>query len=369
MTTQGTYDYLVVGAGMFGATFAWHAKCAGKSVLVVEQREKVGGNCSTINVEGIHVHEHGPHIFHCDDKNIWEFVQRFATFNSYTHRVKSVSGKDVLSMPINMMTLHQIFGVTTPAEASAVLKRERINIESPRNLEEWILSQVGQTLYERLIYGYTRKQWDCEPSKLSSDIIKRLPIRLTWDDNYFNDRYQGIPINGYSSVIEGMLDGCDVHLGTDFNRDRDKLEALSKRTVYTGAIDAFYNHVLGHLGYRSLRFDTEVLDVSDYQGLAQLNYADVNVPWTRVVEHKHFNPMNNAKTVVTKEFSRRWEPGMHPYYPINNDVNSTIYKMYVEMSKKESRTLFGGRLANYRYMDMHQVIGSAMTLAKRENVY
>lgn len=362
------YDYLVVGSGLFGSTFAWHARQAGKSVLVVDVRDHVGGNCYTYDEGGIQVHAYGPHIFHTSSRRIWEFVNRFAEFRPYVHRVKAINGGRVLSMPINLMTLHQLWGVTTPEEARLRLERERVPIAHPANLEEWVLSQVGRDVYEALIKGYTAKQWGRDPSQLPASIVKRLPIRLTWDDNYYDDVYQGIPTGGYTRIFDGLLEGCDVRLCTDFLAHRDELEARSLRTVYTGPIDAFYGRCFGALEYRTLDFETRVLDVPDYQGVSQLNYTAADVPWTRVVEHKHFEPVKTDHTVVTWERPVPWSEGAVPYYPVNDAANEATYARYRDLAQREPRTVFGGRLASYKYRDMHQVIGEAMALAAREGL-
>lgn len=362
------YDYLIVGAGLFGSTFAWHARQAGKSVLVVDVRPHVGGNCYTYDEGGIHVHAYGPHIFHTSSKRIWDFVNQFATFRPYVHRVKAINGRRIYSMPVNMMTLHQLWGVTTPEEARQQLEHERIKIDNPQNLEEFALSEIGPRLYEALILGYTAKQWGRSPNQLPANILRRLPIRLTWDDNYFNDRYQGIPSGGYTQIFDRLLEGCDVRLSVDFFKERAALEAQSLRTVYTGKIDEFFGYRFGELEYRTLRFDTRILNVHDHQGIAQLNYTAGDVPWTRVVEHKHFDPVDTPHTVVTWEYPEPWSPGAVPYYPVNDEVNDAIYDEYKKLAQQEGRTVFGGRLASYKYRDMHQVIAEAMTLVKKEGL-
>lgn len=361
-------DYLIVGAGLFGATFAWHAKQAGKSVLVVDQRNHVGGNCYTEIIEGIVVHKFGPHIFHTSSKRIWDFINKFATFNSYVHRVKAINADRVYSMPINMMTLHQVYGVVRPEDAVAQLERARVPCDNPKNLEEWVLSQVGSELYEKLIKGYTEKQWGRPARELPAAIVKRLPIRLTYDDNYFNDTYQGIPIGGYTQIFERLLEGCDVRLNVDFFKEKASLEAESLRTVYTGKIDEFFECAHGALEYRTLEFDTKVLQVENYQGLAQLNWTSSDVSWTRTIEHKHFDLVDALHTVVTWETPVNWYEGAIPYYPVNDEANNAIYRKYKEMTLKEQRTVFGGRLAKYQYMDMHQVIAEAMKLAEKEGL-
>jgi len=364
------YDYLIVGAGLFGSTFAYCATCSGKKCLVIDINDHIGGNCYTKKQEDIHVHVHGPHIFHTSDKRIWDFVNEFAKFNSYTHRVKAISNNKIYSLPINLLTMHQVFGSCTPIEAISLLEKEKIHCSNPRNLEEWALSQVGRRLYDLLIYGYTRKQWGQEPATLPASIIKRLPIRTTMDDNYFNDIYQGIPIGGYTQIFEMLLEGSDVMLSTDFFKNRKNLEKLGNRIVYTGKIDQYYDYAFGKLGYRTLRFENKVFDTENYQGLAQLNYTSLDVPWTRTIEHRHFdNTTKSSKTIVTWEYPEKFTDNSPAYYPVNDLENSNIYSKYKELSLKEDKTIFGGRLATYQYKDMHQIIASAMHLAKKEKIF
>jgi len=361
-----TFDYVVVGAGLFGSVFAHEMRTRGRSVLVLDRRGHIGGNCYTEKRHGIDVHVYGPHIFHTSDESVWNFVNRFATFNGFVNRPKVRHGGSLYSFPINLFTLYQVWGVSTPAEAEAKLAEVRVPCASPRNLEEWILSQVGRELYEKFVYGYTKKQWMREPRDLPTAIIRRLPIRLTYDDNYFNDTHQGIPVDGYTSIFEGLLDGCSVELGVDFMTHRDRYEALGRRIVYTGAIDEFYGYAHGALDYRTLRFEHEE-GMGDHQGNAIINYTDVDVPWTRVVEHKHFLVGKSFdRTVWTREIPEAWTRGSTPFYPIDDDRNRAVYAKYAAMKTKESRYVFGGRLADYKYYDMHQVIASALHRASLE---
>lgn len=362
------YDYVIVGAGLFGSVFAYRARRAMKTVLVLDKRHHIGGNCYTERRDGIDVHKYGPHIFHTSDEKIWNFVNQFTEFNNFTYRPKVNFGGRMFSFPINMMTLHQVWGVNTPDEARQKLDEVRVPCESPRNLEEWILSQVGRELYETFIYGYTTKQWMRDPKDLPASIIKRLPIRLTYDDNYFNDTYQGIPKNGYTEVFKNMLQGCDMAMGEDYLTNRDKWNSMAKRVVYTGKIDEYFDYCHGELEYRSLRFEHEQRS-GDHQGIAVVNYASRTIPYTRITEHKHFNPERLDKltsTVYTKEYPIEWSRDETPYYPIGDDRNNEIYRKYKETAESTSNVLFGGRLSEYKYYDMHQVIGSALQKSRRE---
>jgi len=363
------YDYLVVGAGMFGATFTRQALDAGKTVLVIDKRNHIAGNCYSENQNGIDVHVYGPHIFHTNDKKIWEFVNKFAEFNNYVNKPKVRFGDNIYSFPINLMTLHQLWGVKTPEEAIEKLEEVRIPNEDPQNLEEWILSQVGQEVYETFIKGYTMKQWKKHPRELPASIIKRLPIRMNFDENYFFDRYQGCPIGGYTSMIRNMLDGAAIELGVDYFASKSSWDEMAHKVVFTGKIDEYYGYRFGKLEYRSLRFEAEWHDVADGQGNAVINYTSPDIPYTRVVEHQHFQPQTagtHGRTLLVKEFPEDWSPGKVPYYPINDEINSSIFKKYSILARKEADIIFGGRLAEYRYYDMHQVIGSALTKAAKE---
>jgi len=363
------FDYLIVGAGLFGSVFAHQAKINGKSCLIVDKRSHIGGNCYTERKEGIDVHVYGPHIFHTSSKRIWDYVNQFTSFNSYVNRTKSRIGNNIYSFPINLMTLHQLWGVSTPDEANKKLNDVRKICTNPRNLEEWILSQVGQEIYEKFVYGYTKKQWMREPKDLPASIIKRLPIRLTYDDNYFDDTYQGIPSGGYTSIFEKMLDGCKIELGVDFIAERKILEKLAKKIVYTGKIDEYFDYKLGELQYRSLKFESETFD-GDFQGNAIINYPSQDISWTRIVEHKHFTPERRlSRTIITREYPTDCDRHKTPYYPIGNDENLSRYSAYKEMSLNHSNVIFGGRLAEYRYYDMHQIIGSALKTSNLEGLY
>lgn len=364
------YDYLIVGAGLFGAVFAREMTDRGKRCLVVEQRGHIGGNCATKRVAGIDVHRYGAHIFHTSDEQVWRYVNRFATFNRFTNSPLAIKDGRVYNMPFNMNTFNALWGVVTPAQARAKIRSQQEGcalLGEPRNLEEQALSLVGRDVYETLIRGYTQKQWGCPCDQLPAFIIRRLPVRFTYDNNYFSDRYQGIPEDGYSAMIERMLKGAEVRLGISYLENRASLDALADRTLYTGTIDAFYGHSLGRLQYRSLRFEEKVLDMADYQGNAVINYTGLEVPYTRVIEHKHFAFGTQEKTVVTWEYPQAWTPGAEPYYPINDEPNNALYARYRALAEREERVLFGGRLAQYRYYDMHNVVREAINLARAQH--
>lgn len=358
------YDVLIVGSGLFGAVFARQCLDAGKKVIVLEKRKHMAGNCYTKDADGIQQHVYGPHIFHTNSDKIWKYVQQFGRFNNFVNRPKVSFRGDLYSFPINLFTLYQLFGVKTPQEAQEWLEGARAKIDDPQNLEEWALSQVGPAIYHMFIYGYTKKQWQREPKDLPASIIKRLPIRLNFDDNYFTDRYQGIPEQGYTALIENMLDGADVALEQNYLKAREYWDARAKLVVFTGCIDEFYGQQYGALDYRGLRFETTRHEIPDYQGNAVINYTDAAVPYTRIVEHKHFAWVNTPYTYVTREYPANY--GLNcftPYYPITDAKNSALYARYAALAKQESKHIFGGRLAEYRYYDMHQVIGSALTTA------
>lgn len=368
-----SYDYLVVGAGLFGAIFAYEAGKKGKKVLVVDRRSHVGGNIYTKETAGIHVHEYGAHIFHTSNEEVWRYINQFAVFNRYTNAPVARYKEELYNMPFNMNTFHAIWGVRTPQEAREKIEAQirEAGIGTPRNLEEQAISLVGRDIYEKLVKGYTEKQWGKRATELPAFIIKRLPVRFVYDNNYFNDIYQGIPIGGYAQIIEKMLasDTIEVRLNTDFLEEREALSALADRIVYTGMIDAYYDYCFGELEYRSLRFETEVLDVENYQGNAVVNYTEYEVPYTRIIEHKHFEFQCqagdvNPKTVITKEYPHVWQHGDEPYYPLNDEKNNGMYEQYRARAQQEKRVIFGGRLGMYRYYDMHQVVEAALSCVK-----
>ena len=362
------YDYLIVGAGLFGAVFARQATDAGKSVLVIDKRDHIGGNIYTEAVEGINVHKYGAHIFHTNDKRVWGYVTRFAEFNRYTNSPVANYHGELYSLPFNMYTFNKMWGVVTPDEAKDKIAEQRAaaGITEPKNLEEQAISLVGTDIYERLVKGYTEKQWGRPCTELPSFIIRRLPVRFTFDNNYFNALYQGIPVGGYTAMVERMLDGVEVRLSVDYLENRDELDALADKVVYTGPIDSYFNFCYGPLGYRSVRFENELLDTDNYQGNAVINYTDRETPYTRIIEHKHFEFGTQPKTVISKEYSQEWQPGIEPYYPINDETNGALYAKYKALADGESRVIFGGRLAEYRYYDMDAVIASALDVAERE---
>jgi UDP-galactopyranose mutase len=363
---SGSIDYVVVGAGLFGSVFARCAAEAGKRVLVVDRRAHIAGNCFSEQVDGIAVHRYGPHIFHTNNRGVWEFVNRFAEFNHYRHRGVVRHGERLFSFPINLTTLHQLWGVTTPAEARARLDAVREPCAHPDNLEQWIVGQIGRELYEIFVRGYTTKQWGRDPSQLPASIIRRIPIRLTWNDNYFDDQYQGIPIRGYTRMFENMLDHPDIYVLTDvdFFANRRELTAAGRQLVFTGKIDEFFDYRCGELEYRSLRFETE-RGTGDFQGSAVVNYGAVNVPYTRVVEHKHFAMQQCDKTVVTREYPQKYEPGREAFYPLRDQENLFRYEEYRQLAV-QTGVVFGGRLGSYQYYDMHQVIAQAMMMAEEQ---
>lgn len=360
-------DYLVVGAGLYGAVFARQAHESGKSVLVIDRRDVVGGNVYTESVEGINVHRYGAHIFHTNNRSVWEYVQKYADFNRYTNSPVANYHGEIYSLPFNMYTFNKMWGVSTPDEAAAIISDQRKEITGePENLEEQAISLVGRDIFEKLVEGYTEKQWGRRCSELPAFIIKRLPVRLTYDNNYFNALFQGIPVGGYTRMVENMLDGIEVKLGVDYLKDKDYWNSLAKTKVYTGPIDAYFGYELGHLEYRSVRFETELLDTPNYQGNAVVNYTDRDTPWTRIIEHKWFEFGKNSegkdieKTVISREYSSEWKPGDEPYYPVNNEKNEVLYKRYKELADKEENVVFGGRLGEYKYYDMDQVIEKAI---------
>ena len=362
------YDYLVVGAGLYGAAFARQVMDAGKSVLVIDKRDHIGGNVYTEEVEGIQVHKYGAHIFHTNDKTVWDYVNRFAEFNRYTNSPVANYHGQLYSLPFNMYTFNKMWGVVTPQEAEAKIAAQRAaaGITEPKNLEEQAISLVGTDIYEKLVKGYTEKQWGRPCTELPSFIIKRLPVRLTFDNNYFNARYQGIPMGGYTKMVENMLSGIAVQLGQDYLADRESWNALADKVVYTGSIDSYFGYRLGHLSYRSVRFETEVLDIPNYQGNAVVNYTDRETPFTRIIEHKFFEFGTQPKTVISREYSSEWQPGVEPYYPVNDEKNTALYEAYKALADKETNTIFGGRLGEYRYYDMDAVLLRALETAEKE---
>lgn len=368
------YDYLVVGAGLYGAVFAHEAKKAGKSVLVIDKRPNIAGNVYTEPVEGIQVHKYGAHIFHTNNKKVWDYVNQFAEFNRFTNSPVANYKGELYSLPFNMYTFNKMWGVVTPEEAAAKIEEQRkeAGISEPKNLEEQAISLVGRDIYEKLIKGYTEKQWGRPCTELPSFIIKRLPVRLTFDNNYFNALYQGIPIGGYTQMVANMLDGIEVELNTDYLKDKEKYDAIADKVVYTGAIDAYFDYKLGALEYRSVRFETELLDVPNFQGNAAVNYTDAETPWTRIIEHKWFEFGKDAdgndlpKTVISKEFSSEWKPGDEPYYPVNDDKNGKLYAEYKKLADNEKNIIFGGRLGEYKYYDMDAVIASALNMCEEK---
>ena len=360
------YDFLIVGAGLFGSTFAQQAKERGKTCLIIDKRSHTAGNSYTEKIEGINVHKYGPHIFHTSDESIWNYVNKFSEFNSYVNRPKVNYKGKIYSFPINLFTLYQMFGVGTPEEAKQLLADLKTNNKFPKNLEEWILSEVGEEIYRTFIYGYTKKQWGREPRELPASIIRRLPIRLTFNDNYYTDKYQGIPIGGYTQMIEKMQEGIEVRLGVDFFEDRVKFESMAETIVFTGPIDEFFGHQHGELGYRSLRFETQILPIEDFQGNALINYTEEEIPFTRICEHKHFESTKSGSTVITREYPQAWSSGEEKFYPVNDEENNSRYLLYRKMAEDLSpKYIFGGRLAEYKYYDMHQVIGSALAKARK----
>ena len=362
------YDYLIVGAGLFGAVFAHEAYKKGRTCLVIDKRNNIGGNIYTESTEGINVHKYGAHIFHTSDKQIWDYVNRFAEFNNYINSPVAVYKDELYNLPFNMNTFSRMWNIRTPEQAREIIASQiaDLGITEPHNLEEQALSLVGRDVYEKLIKGYTEKLWGRDCRELPAFIIKRLPLRFVYDNNYFNDRYQGIPIGGYTAIIEKMLEGIEVRTGTDyFDFIRDN-KNIARKTIFTGMIDEYYGYCYGPLQYRSVRFETEVLDCENYQGNAVVNYTDREVPYTRIIEHKHFEFGKQPKTVISREYSSEWKQGMEPYYPVNNEENNALYEKYRELADKESNVIFGGRLGQYKYYDMDKVIAAALECAGKE---
>ena len=356
------YDYLIVGAGLYGAVCAREAVKAGKKVLVIDKRPHIAGNVHTEQIEGINVHVYGAHIFHTNDRTVWDYVNQFAEFNRFTNSPVANYKGELYSLPFNMYTFNKMWGVVTPAEAAAKIEEQKreAGITEPKNLEEQAISLVGTDIYEKLVKGYTEKQWGRDCRDLPAFIIKRLPVRLTFDNNYFNALYQGIPMGGYTKMVENMLEGIEVRLNVDYFEHKDELDALADRVIYTGPIDAYFGYKLGNLEYRSVRFETEVLDIPNFQGNAAVNYTDRETPWTRIIEHKWFEFGTQPKTVISREFSSEWKPGDEPYYPVNDERNGALYQEYKKLADAEEKVIFGGRLGEYKYYDMDAVIASAL---------
>ena len=367
------YDYLVVGSGLFGSVFARQAADAGKKVLVIDKRPNIAGNVYTEKVEGINFHKYGAHIFHTNNTEVWNYVNRFATFNRFTNSPVANYKGELYSMPFNMYTFNKMWGVVTPEEAAAKIEEQKKEITGePQNLEEQAISLVGRDIYEKLVKGYTEKQWGRDCKELPAFIIRRLPVRLTFDNNYFNALYQGIPIGGYTKLVENLLEGIEVRLNEDYLEDKAKWNAMAEKVVYTGAIDAYFDYALGNLEYRSVRFENEILDVPNFQGNAAVNYTDKETPWTRIIEHKWFefgkdeNGNDLPKTIISKEYSSEWKPGDEPYYPVNDKKNGELYQKYKALAEKEENIIFGGRLGEYKYYDMDAVIASALECARNQ---
>lgn len=368
------YDYLIVGAGLFGSTFAYEAKKRGKSVLVIDKRGHIGGNIYSENIGGIIVHKYGPHIFHTSNDDVWKFINQFSEFNRFTYMPVARYKNELYNMPFNMNTFSKMWGIKTPEEAEKMIEKQCNEIQGePQNLEEQAIKLVGRDIYEKLIKGYTEKQWGRKATELPTFIIKRLPVRFVYDNNYFNDKHQGIPIGGYTQIIEKMLDGIEVKLNTDFISERNNLSGIARKTVYTGAIDEYYDYCYGELEFRSLRFETEEIPIENFQGNAVVNYTDFDVPYTRIIEHKHFefgcqngNKINH--TVITREYPAAWKKGDEPYYPINDNKNSDLYAKYKALADREKNIIFGGRLGEYKYYDMDKVVEAAMKAADKEFV-
>ena len=362
------YDYLVVGAGLYGAVFAHEAKAKGKRVLVIDKRDHIAGNVYTEEIEGINVHKFGAHIFHTNNKKVWEYITQFAEFNRFTNSPVANYKGELYSLPFNMYTFNKMWGVVTPQEAAAKIEEQKAaaGITEPKNLEEQAISLVGTDIYEKLIKGYTEKQWGRPCTELPAFIIKRLPVRLTFDNNYFNALYQGIPMGGYTKMVENLLDGIEVRLSEDYFDKKAQYDDMAEKIVYTGPIDAYFDYALGTLEYRSVRFENEVLDIPNFQGNAAVNYTDSETPWTRIIEHKWFEFGDQPKTVISREYSSEWKLGDEPYYPVNDEKNGNLYAEYKKLADKEEKVIFGGRLGEYKYYDMDAVIASALEMCEKE---
>jgi UDP-galactopyranose mutase len=359
------YDYLIVGAGLYGAVFAQQMAEAGKKCLLIEKRSHIGGNCHTKSVEGINVHQYGAHIFHTSNERVWQYINQFADFNHYINSPMANYNGELYNLPFNMNTFNRMWGIVSPIEAKAVIQQQvnDAGIQEPKNLEEQAIKLVGKDIYKLLIEGYTEKQWGRKCRDLPASIIKRLPVRFTYDNNYFNDRWQGIPIGGYTQMIEKMLAGVDIQLNTDYLTNKEKFDSMAAKTLYTGSIDAYFNYCYEPLEYRTVHFENETIGADNYQGVAVMNYTDKETPFTRIIEHKHFEFGQQQKTVISREYSVEWHLGDEPFYPVSNERNIAIYENYLALAKKENNVLFGGRLGLYQYMDMHQVVSHALNLA------
>ena len=361
------YDYVVVGAGLFSGVFCYHVVKQGKTCLVLEKRDTLGGNIYCEDMEDIHVHKYGAHIFHTSNRKVWDFVNSLAEFNRYTNSPVANYHGEMYNMPFNMNTFSKMWGISTPDEAKKIIEEQKKQItREPENLEEQAISLVGTDIYEKLVKGYTEKQWGRDCKDLPAFIIRRLPVRYTYDNNYFNDLYQGIPVGGYNVLTEKLFEGCDIQTGVDYNKEREKYDALGEKVLYTGTLDSLYDYCYGQLEYRSLRFETEVIDKDNYQGVAVVNYTDRETPYTRVIEHKHFEFGTQPKTVITREYPVAWQPGMEPYYPMNDEKNQQLFEKYKALAVQDEKRIFGGRLAEYKYYDMDKVIESAFGLVERE---
>ena len=362
------YDYIVVGAGLFGAIFAHEANKRGKKVIVIEKREHIGGNCYTEEINKINVHKYGAHIFHTSNKEVWEYINKFAEFNNFINSPIANYKGEIYNLPFNMNTFNKLWGVVTPNEAIKKIEEQKLELfgKEPENLEEQAISLVGRDIYEKLIKGYTEKQWGRDCKELPAFIIKRIPVRLRYDNNYFNDKYQGIPIGGYTKIFEKLLDGIEVRTNTDFFANKEKYVSSAKKIVYTGMIDKFFDYKFGTLEYRSLKFENESLEIKDFQGNAVVNYTEKNVPYTRIIEHKHFEYGEQENTIITKEYPANWNIGDEPYYPVNDENNSILYNKYKILANEEKNIIFGGRLADYRYYDMHNVIERVLSIINQE---
>lgn len=361
------YDYILVGSGLYSGVFAWFAKQKGKKCLVLEKRDHIGGNVYCENTEGIHVHKYGAHIFHTSNKEVWQFVNSLAEFNRYTNSPVANYKGEMYNMPFNMNTFSKMWNISTPAEAKKIIEEQKKEITGePKNLEEQAISLVGREIYEKLVKGYTEKQWGRDCTALPAFIIKRLPVRYTYDNNYFNDLYQGIPIGGYNVIIDRLFEGCDIETGVDYLEKKEYYDGLGEKIVYTGTIDAYYKYQFGKLEYRSLRFESEVLDEENHQGVAVVNYTDRETPYTRIIEHKHFEFGTQPKTVISREYSAEWKKGDEPYYPVNDEKNGALYAAYKQLADAEPGVIFGGRLGEYKYYDMDKVIEAALSVAEKE---